>query len=577
MFSPTAAPDWTRNAENAERFWNALERFEKRKDAQIALPLDIALPCEMTLQQQIWLAQDYIRIFTRQGYVVLGGIHPPDHDERNWHLHLLISLRKIDAHGFAHTKAEQQENYRDRKGYVNGLRDKWEKIANHHLARHGIDARIDRRSLQEQGIDRAPQRHRGPSEAAVVFLEQDKKARAAAVAEIDSLKAQVIDLDAKRAERAAQPEQQPLRPCGAEKNLEMRQGDEITAQKATTMQTPDSGPSPANQNHLDDLEAERLDRLHFGDAKERGAARPAPPDFGRAAFDATEADAALREAWRQPAFSASTIEADPWTAVYLPIPPTPDAALLRKGLEAVAECQEMPGEGPGTGPRLGQGESHGPAENAHAATERLHELAQYIETMLRVREPFEERQAPFSQAEPSAGRYDELKPEPEAPRPPPSAAAVEKAAAEAVEAQGGQAAPAAPAEAITPTGEPQRAAEPRNFPDPLASFEADALTFFGRAERTAGNLLSSAAALFEGFISGLGNVLASPFRPTELEREVAPKVAEERAQEAAVGEAYRNYLAEYDERHTAQIQAQQTRDLNSTLGYDHDGQSHEPE
>ena len=98
MFSPKDAPDWTRDAANAERFWNALELFEKRKDAQIALPLDIALPFEMTLQQNIWLAQDYIREhFTRQGYVVLAAIHPPDHDERNIHLHLLVSLRKIDA------------------------------------------------------------------------------------------------------------------------------------------------------------------------------------------------------------------------------------------------------------------------------------------------------------------------------------------------------------------------------------------------------------------------------------------------------------------------------------------------
>ena len=238
MFSPKDAPDWTRDAANAARFWNALELFEKRKDAQIALPLDIAMPHELTLQQNIWLAQDMIRDFTRQGYVVLAAIHPPDHDERNIHLHLLVSLRKIDANGFARTKTEQQDNYRDRDAYVNKLRDAWERHANRHLERHGIDARIDRRSLREQGItDRAPQKHRGPSAAAAVFVMQDAKGRAAALAEIEQLQAKVIDLDAKRAERQAHDAARGRR-------------DEIkTAEKATTMQTPTDRPS--NQNDQD--------------------------------------------------------------------------------------------------------------------------------------------------------------------------------------------------------------------------------------------------------------------------------------------------------------------------------------
>jgi hypothetical protein len=208
MFSPKDAPAWTRDPANASRFFNALELFEKRKDAQIALPLDIALPHELTLQQKIWLATDYIReTFTRHGYVVLAAIHPPDHDERNVHLHVLVSLRKIDAHGFARTKTEQQENYRNRDAYIENLRERWESLANRHLERHGIDARIDRRSLQEQGIEREPQKHRGPTKSAVVALEEDRVARPAAVAEIARLEAQIIDLDAKRSERGTRPGQ----------------------------------------------------------------------------------------------------------------------------------------------------------------------------------------------------------------------------------------------------------------------------------------------------------------------------------------------------------------------------------
>ena len=91
-----------------------------------------------------------------------------------------------------------------------------------------------------------------------------------------------------------------------------------------------------------------------------------------------------------------------------------------------------------------------------------------------------------------------------------------------------------------------------------------------RGERVSSGFLASAAAWFEGVFNALGNLWASPSRPTELEREVAPKVAEERAQDAAIGEAYRQYLADYDDRHTADRQAEQTRDVNRALGYDHD-------
>lgn len=35
-------------------------------------------------------------------------------------------------------------------------------IQNFHLARHGYAARVDHRSLREQGVLRAPERHLGP-------------------------------------------------------------------------------------------------------------------------------------------------------------------------------------------------------------------------------------------------------------------------------------------------------------------------------------------------------------------------------------------------------------------------------
>jgi hypothetical protein len=112
LYAPEDAPDWCRGTENIERLWNAAEAAEKRKDAQIAERVIIALPKELTLEQSRWALQDHIREFTCQGRVVQVAIHSPENDQRNLHAHMQISLRGVDEGGFKAEKArEQQERY----------------------------------------------------------------------------------------------------------------------------------------------------------------------------------------------------------------------------------------------------------------------------------------------------------------------------------------------------------------------------------------------------------------------------------------------------------------------------------
>src|ERR1700691_4402324 len=44
IFPPSHTPDWMHDR---EAFWNAVEKAEKRKDSQLAIPYDIALPKEL--------------------------------------------------------------------------------------------------------------------------------------------------------------------------------------------------------------------------------------------------------------------------------------------------------------------------------------------------------------------------------------------------------------------------------------------------------------------------------------------------------------------------------------------------
>jgi hypothetical protein len=79
------------------------------------------------------------------------------------------------------------------------------------------------------------------------------------------------------------------------------------------------------------------------------------------------------EAWQQREFSAATIAADPWTAVYLPIPQNADASLLAAAQVAAVTCVGMVELGEQWyRPRVPQGD--GPAENQAKAESRLDEL-----------------------------------------------------------------------------------------------------------------------------------------------------------------------------------------------------------
>ena len=168
LAAPAQSPDWCHGAANIERFWNAAEAAERRKDAVLAERIIIALPQELTLQQNIWLVKEHAREFTREGRVVQVAIHSPEpgHDDRNLHAHLLVSSRGVDEHGMKTSKAvEMQDRFMNRAAYTTSLRESWANLANRYLEKFGHEARIDHRSYQTQGLDREPTVHLGPGDA----------------------------------------------------------------------------------------------------------------------------------------------------------------------------------------------------------------------------------------------------------------------------------------------------------------------------------------------------------------------------------------------------------------------------
>ena len=161
IIAPENAPEWVNER---EELWNRAELAEKRKDAQPAREVRLALPSELTDEQRADLVFDYCRdAFVKNGMIADISIHRPDShgDDRNHHAHILLTMREIEGEEFS---AKKQRAWNSDE-MLQGWREQWAEYQNNALEAAGIDTRVDHRSLSEQGItDRLPQEHRGKGE-----------------------------------------------------------------------------------------------------------------------------------------------------------------------------------------------------------------------------------------------------------------------------------------------------------------------------------------------------------------------------------------------------------------------------
>lgn len=147
--------------------WNAVEASERRKNSCVARELILALPHELSDKERGRLTRDMaLYLMERYRVAVDSAIHAPvegdGHDSRNYHAHILFSTRELTSTGFG-KKTRILDDKVTGKEETELIREVWETLANDALKRAGhSDVQIDRRSLEEQGIDRIPQTHIGP-------------------------------------------------------------------------------------------------------------------------------------------------------------------------------------------------------------------------------------------------------------------------------------------------------------------------------------------------------------------------------------------------------------------------------
>ena len=149
--------------------WNAAELAEKRKDARLGREIVLALPSELSPTERKVLAAEMAQhIADRYGVAVDAAIHAPSRhgDERNWHVHMLVSARRITPTGFGEKTRELDDRERG-PAEVEHLRAKWARLANRALEQAGQHVQIDHRSFRRQGVKRMPSRHLGASATAL--------------------------------------------------------------------------------------------------------------------------------------------------------------------------------------------------------------------------------------------------------------------------------------------------------------------------------------------------------------------------------------------------------------------------
>ena len=165
--------------------WNSVELSEKSNNAQLAREVEIALPVELSREEQTRLVREYCSSqFVSKGMIADFNLH--DTGGGNPHAHILLTMRPMDEKGAWLPKSKKEyvldENgerirlpsgrYKTRKvdlvdwnnrENAEVWRRAWADLANEFLAQNNRPERIDHRSYERQGIDQLPTVHVGVS------------------------------------------------------------------------------------------------------------------------------------------------------------------------------------------------------------------------------------------------------------------------------------------------------------------------------------------------------------------------------------------------------------------------------
>ncbi|MDV7720243.1 nickase, partial [Pediococcus ethanolidurans] len=181
ILTPKNAPEW---ASDREKLWNEVERKDRRANSRYAKEFNVALPVELSEDEQKELLTKYVQEnFVDEGMVADVAIHR-DHPD-NPHAHVMLTNRPFNPDGTWGLKSKRENildengnktytgNSRfprsrkvwlvdwDKKEKINQWRHNWAASVNQALEQKNIPDRISEKSFVEQGIADTPMQHEG--------------------------------------------------------------------------------------------------------------------------------------------------------------------------------------------------------------------------------------------------------------------------------------------------------------------------------------------------------------------------------------------------------------------------------
>ncbi|MFM1524819.1 MULTISPECIES: MobQ family relaxase [Helcococcus] len=172
--------------------WNSVELNEKASNAQLARNFIIALPKELSFEENKKLITDFIQEnFVSKGMIADLAIHDESNEgNKNIHAHIMTTLRPINEKGQWQAKSKKEyildENGEkilgkngkpktrkieltdwNNKGNAEKWRESFASLCNQYLEKNNLEKRVDHRSFERQGVEEIPTIHLGASASAL--------------------------------------------------------------------------------------------------------------------------------------------------------------------------------------------------------------------------------------------------------------------------------------------------------------------------------------------------------------------------------------------------------------------------
>ena len=172
--------------------WNSVELNEKASNAQLARNFIIALPKELSFEENKNLITDFIqKNFVSKGMIADLAIHQGnDEGNGNIHAHIMTTVRPLNQDGTWGAKSKKEylldeqgnkilgKNGKPKtrkieltdwnnKGNAEKWRESFAALCNQYLEKNNFEKRVDYRSFERQGKEEIPTIHMGASASAL--------------------------------------------------------------------------------------------------------------------------------------------------------------------------------------------------------------------------------------------------------------------------------------------------------------------------------------------------------------------------------------------------------------------------